>query len=416
MSKSIRAQWRAGAIVALSVAMLAACGGGGGSSSTPTGNNTPPPVPQPTAPAYTLPDPASAPALKDIYGGSFRVGAAIEPSQLLVASDSNLLAKHMSSLTAENVMKPQALAAADPAQSGYAFGPADELIGFARAHGMAVRGHTLLWHFGAPGWFFAGSQDDPVAYRNLVRQRLEAYITAVVTHFKDDVYAWDVVNEVASDTAGQTYRTDSPWYQAFSVGGADGAEYIEIAFRAARAADPDALLFINDYNTELPHKRENLLRVVDDLISKGVPINGVGHQLHLPLNADPEAVSQALAAVEQRNLINHVTELDISIYLDPPTCPELRTSPPCIADYGENPPQSVLAQQAVLYRKLYTTFKAHDTSVESVSTWGIHDAHTWLTAFQGGRTNSPLLFDHQRQPKAAFWAIVDPAFSINSSP
>ncbi len=399
--------------IAAAAVVLAGCGGGGGgSASNPTSNGGHPPA---SNPPYELPDPASAPALKDSYGGYFRVGGAIEPSQLQVASDANLLTRHLSSLTAENAMKPQTIAPTDPSQSGYVFGPADELVAFARSHGMAVRGHTLLWHFGAPQWFFEGPKDsDPVGYRNLVRQRLEDYITDVVTHFKDDVYAWDVVNEVASDASGAIYRTDSPWYQAFSVGGGDGAEYIEIAFRAARAADPNALLFINEYNTELPAKRANLLAIVDDLISKGVPIDGVGHQLHVSLDVSTHAVSDALTAVEQRNLINHVTELDISIYLDPSTCAAVRASPPCIADYGTSPPASVLAAQALVYRALYNVFKDHDASVESVSTWGIHDAHTWLTSFQG-RTNSPLLFDHQRLPKAAFWAIVDPAFAIKTS-
>jgi endo-1,4-beta-xylanase len=402
--------------LSLSFALLTACGGGGGGgSSTPTGSsggNSPPTDP---SPPYVLPDAASAPALKDTFGGYFKIGAAIEPSQLQVAADAGLLTKHISSLTAENVMKPHMLAPNDPSLAGYTFGPADELVAFARAHGIAVRGHTLLWHFAAPDWFFVGPKDtDPVGYRNLVRQRLENYITAVVTHFKGDVYAWDVVNEVASDTPESTYRIDSPWYQAFSAGGGDGAEYIEIAFRAARAADPDALLFINEYNTELPQKRANLLAIVDDLISKSVPIDGVGHQLHLSLDANPQSVSDALTAVEQRNLINQVTELDISIYLDPPSCPAARTSPPCIADYGTTPPASALALQAVLYRKLYDVFKEHDASVESVTTWGIHDAHTWLTAYQG-RTNSPLLFDHNRLPKAAFWAIVDPTFKVDTS-
>jgi endo-1,4-beta-xylanase len=397
----------------LAFALLAGCGGGGGS--TPSANNGGSTPPTTIVPPYVLPDAASAPSLKDTYGGYFKIGAAIEPAQLQVASDAGLLTKHISSLTAENVMKPHMLAPNDPSQAGYVFGPADELVAFARAHAMAVRGHTLLWHTAAPDWFFAGPKDtDPVGYRNLVRQRLENYITAVVTHFKGDVYAWDVVNEVASDASGSIYRTDSPWYQAFSVGGGDGAEYIEIAFRAARAADPDALLFINDYNTELTQKRANLLAIVDDLIGKSVPIDGVGHQLHLSLDANTQAVSDALTAVEQRNLINQVTELDISIYLDPPSCPAARTSPPCIADYGPIPPALALAAQAILYRKLYDVFKEHDASVESVTTWGIHDAHTWLTSFQG-RTNSPLLFDHSRLPKAAFWAIVDPTFKINAS-
>ncbi len=389
------------------VSALTGCGGGGGSGT----NNQPPSGGPILPPVSQLPDPAAAPAMKDVLGGYFRVGAAIEPDQLLVESDRDLLEKHMSSITAENALKPDTIAPEDPSQAGYNFEPADRLVEFARANNMAIRGHALVWHFTAPDWFFEGpKEEDPATYRALVRQRLEQYITDVVTHFADDIYTWDVVNEVASDTDGQTYRTDSPWYEAFSVGGGDGAEYIEIAFRAARAADPDARLFINEYLTERPAKLANLLVIVDDLIAKGVPIDGVGHQLHLNLAANVDTIDAALTAVEQRTLLNHVTELDINIYQDPPTCPaDINT---CLADYGPTPPVAVLAAQAQLYRELYELFRTHDASIDSVTTWGLHDAHTWLTAFHQGRLNSPLMFDHDRQPKAAFWAVVDSTFTI----
>lgn len=387
---------------------LAACGGGGAGGSTPPPSN---PTPLPPPPVAQLPDAASAPAMKNVLGGYFRVGAAIEPDQLLVSSDRQLLEKHMSTLTAENALKADTIAPTDPSLDGYNFEPAERLVEFARTNGMDFRGHALVWHVIAPDWFFEGpKEEDPAAYRALVRQRLEQYITDVVTHFADDIDAWDVVNEVASDSEGQIYRTDSPWYEAFSVGGGDGAEFIEIAFRAARAADPDAKLFINEYSTEYPIKLANVMAIVDDLIAKGVPIDGVGHQLHLNLDADVNGVDAALTAVEQRVLINHVTELDINIYDDPSTCPAILST--CILDYGPTPPVSVLAAQARLYRSLFNVFRAHDASVESVTTWGLHDAHTWLTAFHQGRLNSPLLFDHDRKPKAAFWAVVDSTFTI----
>ncbi len=226
----------------------------------------------------------------------------------------------------------------------------------------------------------------------------------MLTHFRGKVYAWDVVNEVASDTPGQTYREDSPWYTAL------GPDYIEVAFRAARAADPDVLLFINDYNTELTGKRGNVMTIVQDLIDKGVPIDGVGHQLHLQVNGSASDVDQALSAVEALSLVNHVTELDISIYADSGSCFSNGTG--CAADYGTNPPQTVMSQHARLYRALFDTFRNHDASLTSVTTWGIADNHTWLNSWPVNRTNRPLLFDAQQLPKAAFWAVADPAFVI----
>lgn len=385
ISRSVVARARIVATIC-AVAVSASCGGGGGGSASPS----PPP---------SLPDPASAPRLKDVLAANFPVGGAIEPSQLGVAADVALLQKHFSSITAENVMKPVTIGTGP---GTYNFAPADQLIQFAQTNSIKVRGHTLLWHQTAPSWFFAGNPSDP-GYRDLVRQRLGTYIAAVVTHFRGQVYAWDVVNEVASDTAGQTYRESSPWHVAL------GPDYIEYAFRAARAADPNVLLFINDYNTEHPDKRARVLAIVQDLISKGVPIDGVGHQLHININTSATGVDQALTAVESLGLINHVTELDVSLYSDPGSCYENGTG--CQADYGANVPQSVLSQQATLYRQLFNVLRSH-SSVRSVSTWGISDNHTWLSTFPVNRTNQPLLFDSGRLPKWAFWAVVDSSIVI----
>jgi endo-1,4-beta-xylanase len=335
------------------------------------------------------------PSLKATFDSQFRIGAAVEPAQIADPVDAALLRRHYNSITAENVMKPRTLGTA---VGVYNYGPADELVRFAVANAMRVRGHTLVWHKTAPDWFFAGDRSDPQAYRALVRKRLETYITDVVTHFRRKVYAWDVVNEVASDNEGSTYREDSPWFQAL------GPDYIEYAFRAARRADPNVQLFINDYDTEQAPKRARLLTIVRDLQRKGVPIDGVGHQLHMKYNESADGVDAALRDVEGVGLINHVTELDVSVYADPGSCsgPERKG---CMPDFGKNVPAAALAQQATLYGQLFEVFQRH-RSVKSVTTWGISDAHTWLRRFPVTRNNLPLLFDEKGAPKAAFRAVV----------
>ena len=150
---------------------------------------------------------------------------------------------------------------------------------------MRLRGHTLLWHRTAPTWFFAGDTSNPIAYREGVRQALRTYILAVVQHFPN-VYAWDVVNEVATDTpnAANPYRTDSPWYIAYSEGGLDGRQYVRDAFVFADEArtligrtSATMKLMLNDYNTELPGKRANVLADRAGRSStRGAPIDGVG--------------------------------------------------------------------------------------------------------------------------------------------
>ncbi len=416
-------QFRAATGAAL-IVMLSACGGGGdggGSFPPPSGGGG----------GGGLPPPSSAPALKTVLAAKygvvdFPVGAAIEPNSTTNAPDRDILLKHYSSITAENAMKPDTVwpnkagtsgATAQPADTPN-FAPGDTLAAFAFNNNMKLRGHTLLWHQTAPTWFFAGDRvGDPVSYRINVQQRLRDYIFTVVQHFPN-VYAWDVVNEVASDTPfdANPFRTNSPWYEAYGVGGGDPREYVRDAFLFATQArasigknSSNMKLMLNDYNPELAGKRDNVLRIVQYVMDAGTgaDINGVGHQFHLQINADVAQVTAAFQAVENLSstLENHVTELDVSIYADPGDCFSARTIPPCAADYGANPPATVMSQQATLYRALYNAFDR--PSVTSVTSWGIADNHTWLNTFPVNRTNRPLLFDTAGNPKSAFWAVAD---------
>lgn len=407
---------------ALTVTVLGACGGGGGDapSTPPPGGGNPPPQ---------LPNPATAPALKTSLAAkfgvvNFPVGAAIEPASITNATESALLLKHFSSITAENAMKPLTMWPSIPGTSQPAAAPsftqADLIADFALDNGVRLRGHTLLWHQSVPSWMLNGPLDQPATYRATIQQNLRTYIFAVVQRYPE-VYAWDVVNEVASDVqdSQNPYRTDSPWYLAYANGGLNGADYVRDAFTYADEArsligknSSNMKLMLNDYNTELPGKRANVMLIVQSLVTAGVPIDGVGHQFHLQLGADVSQVTAAFQAVEaiSTTLVNHVTELDVSIYSDPGTCYSQRTIPPCLADYGASPPQAALSQQATLYRALFNAFNR--PSVQSVSFWGIADNHTWLNSFPVARTNRPLLFDTAGNPKWAFWTVVDPNITV----
>ncbi|HWA00660.1 MAG TPA: endo-1,4-beta-xylanase [Caulobacterales bacterium] len=368
-----RLRMAAGLVAALA---NAACGGGGGSG----GGSPPPPPPQ-------LPPPPPPPttALKTAYNGKFLTGAAFSSGQTTDTTLTPVLNTHFNSMTAEWEMKADVMG---PSEGVYNFAPGDTLATYCANNGISLRGHTLLWHQTSPAWFFAGGN------ATVIRNRLETYIHDVVTHFAGKVYAWDVVNEVASDGANPVYREDSPWHQAL------GPDYIEYAFRAARAADPNVKLFYNDYSSENAGKRTRILAIIDDLIAKGVPIDGFGHQCHINIGASAANIEAALVAIETRHLINHVTELDIDVYTS--------GSAP---DYGVNVPASVLHDQAVLYRQIYQMLATH-TSVQSVTTWGVYDGSSWLNTWPVTRTNYPLLFDRAKQPKTALYAVVDPTYAI----
>ncbi|HUQ12576.1 MAG TPA: endo-1,4-beta-xylanase [Steroidobacteraceae bacterium] len=408
----------AAAMAAAAALMLAACGGGDDVFQPPGGGGNGPP---------TLPPPASAPALKTVLAAKYGVvdypvGAAYEVVVTGAPTpDQGLLLKHFSSVTAEYSMKPDIIWPNAPGTNQPAAAPnfvdADEVYDVALLNNIKVRGHTLLWHQTAPTWFFANNPD-----RVTLSQRLCQYINAVVTHFPQ-IYAWDVVNEVASDTqnAANPYRTASPWYQAYLAAGVanPGFEYVSDAFACANTARNNAgrnsgnmKLMLNDYNTELPGKRANVIQIVQSLVNASVPIDGVGHQFHLQINADVSQVTAALAAVEAINgtLVNHVTELDVSIYADPGECFAQRTIPPCLADVGATAPQALLSAQALKYRELFNAFNR--PRVTSVTLWGILDNRSWLNTFPVTRTNHPLLFDAAGNPKWAFWTVVDPSIAV----
>ncbi|NML35348.1 endo-1,4-beta-xylanase [Paraburkholderia sp. G-4-1-8] len=361
------------------------------------------------AAAHDGPPLAAAPAetpppLRSVMAAHFKVGAAIEPDSLDSPADAALIAAQFSSLTAENKMKPGTIGVAE---GQYNFEPADRIVAFAQAHGIAVRGHTLVWHFKAgawteaPDWFFAGDPHDP-RYHDIVARRLTRYVTDVVTHFRGKIYAWDVVNEVISDDPHQLYREDSPWYRAL------GKDYLAIAFRAARAADPHVKLYINEYNTDDPAKRAKLLTVIRDLRAQGVPIDGVGHQMHISVNWPPlPNLKQAFDDVAALGLDNQVTELDVSLYTDPGEC--WSNPHACLPDLGRPVPNDLLRAQAERYRAVFALFE-QEPSIKAVTFWGYSDKHTWLTSTPVPRTNLPLPFDANLQPKAALWTIVDASY------
>jgi endo-1,4-beta-xylanase len=375
-------------------ALLTACGGGGGSSPP----STPVIVTPPVTPPPVLDFIPSVGQFKNAFTGNFEIGAAIQVNQIGDdAPDAQILKDQFNSITAEYQMKPDIIA---PSEGTFDWTAPDALVGFAEDNNMVVRGHALLWHLSTPDYFL---QSTPAQ----VRARLENYVTEVVSRYRGRVFAWDVVNEVITDddSASDPYRR-SGWWDA-SGGNAD---YIDWAFNAARAADPDCLLFINEYSTRFSGKQGRYIEVIRDLVDRGIPVDGVGHQMHLNVDTNASDALGAIDAVDSEfmGLIQHITELDISLYADPGSCFENQTG--CQADYGTNIPASVLTKQAKLYRALFAGFLQR-ASVTSVSTWGVSDAESWLNDVPITRTNAPLLWDRDRVAKSALQAILDPNFT-----
>jgi len=380
-------------------AALALSGCGSSGSNSPTIITPQPPQPSPPLP---LPPTGFTPTvgqLRDTFTGNFEIGAAIQVNQIDTdTADSQILKDQFNSITAEFQMKPEIIA---PTEGAYDWSAPDAFLSFTEANNMVVRGHALLWHRATPDYFFQGTPAE-------VRARLEDYIIRVVSRYRGRIFAWDVVNEAITDDDGAAdpYRR-SNWWNA-SGGNAD---YIDWAFNAARAADPDCKLFLNEYNTELAGKRGRFNQVVSDLVARNIPLDGVGHQMHINVDTPASEVFAAIDSIDNLflGLDQHVTELDISYYSDPGSCFATQTN--CDADYGNNVPTSIIQRQAELYRAIFNGFVTRP-SLTSVTTWGVSDAQSWLNDFPVTRTNAPLLWDRDREGKTALGAILDPDFEL----
>ena len=335
--------------------------------------------------------------LKDYYKNYFPIGVAVSPKLLEDTLSANLIRNQFNSLTAENVMK---MGPIHPEENRYNWTPADNIVDFAQKNGFLLRGHNLCWHNQTPKWFFTqgdsvGNKPPEAVTKKVLLARLKQHITDVVTRYKGKIYAWDVVNEAILDGGDKVYR-ESEFYKII------GEEYIERAFEYAHAADPQAKLFYNDYNTENALKRERIYQLMKKLKDKGVPIHGVGLQGHWsiyePSAAELEASITKFASL---GLELQFTEVDVSVY---PKQHERSTEPfRGIAEYTPDMEQKQTAQ----YKMLFDIFRKHKDVITSVTFWNLSDKSSWLDNFPiPKRKDFPLLFDKDFKPKKAFWEVV----------
>jgi endo-1,4-beta-xylanase len=300
------------------------------------------------------------------------IGTALGRGQLNNPRFKAATEQNFSSMTPENDLKMPAVARI---QDSYNFNSVDVLVQWAEANKIKVRGHTLIWHKAVPAWILKTGWS-----KDQVLQFLKDYINTVVTHFKDKIYAWDVVNEPIEDDG--RLRDDSSFWQKTC-----GIEYIEKAFTWAHEADPNAKLFINDYNIEEMNNKANALyALVKSLLAKGVPVHGVGFQCHVIEETPPNfgALLQNVKRFADLGLEVQFTELDVRI--------------------GGEVTKDKLAHQADIYRDFFRVALANK-KVTGVTTWGTSDNDSWINYTNKGY-GSALLFDAQYAPKPAFQAVL----------
>lgn len=328
--------------------------------------------------------------LKDYYKDYFLMGVAVTPRSLH-GLDSALIVQQFNSLTAENDMK---MGPIQPKENQFYWNAADSIVAFAKKHGMKMRGHTLCWHTQTPSWFFKNSQGDTITKSELLL-RLKKHITEVVSRYKGDVYAWDVVNEAIDDR-------DSIFYRQTAMYKIAGEEFIAKAFEYAHAADPNAILFYNDYNTENPGKREKIFQMLKKMRADGVPVHGVGLQGHWSISHPPrEEIEKSIQMFSSLGLQVQVTELDVSVY------PGRQGGQ--IGQARRDTSSSFTPEMEQLQREKYQAafevFRKYRKQLTSVTFWNVSDRSSWLD--NRGRKNYPLLFDMNRQPKKVYWDVVN---------
>jgi endo-1,4-beta-xylanase len=367
----------------------------------------PPRNAMPTTPgtAQTNNEPWNAPPLKNAFRGKFLIGTALNYPALQgrAPMDVAIATRHFDAITPANSMKPDAL---QRTEGRFTYTDGDRLVEIAERCGATPIGHVLVWHEQSPKWFFEGPDGQP-ASRELALARLRKHIATVVGHYKGRVKQWDVVNEAISDTPGERLR-QTPWLKAI------GEEYIAEAFRAAHAADPNAILIYNDYNMELAYKRPKAQQLLKSLLDQKVPLHAVGIQCHWRLEhpdlAEVEAAIQQFAALGLKVMI---TELDIGVLPTRYQGADIATTETMTAEqravmnpYADGLPDAVARQHAERYRQAFQLFLRHQDVIGRVTLWGTHDGDSWLNNFPvRGRTDYPLLFDRQGRPKPAFFAI-----------
>ena len=329
--------------------------------------------------------------LNDYYKNYFTIGVAISSRSIINKEEANLITHQFGSITPENAMK---MGPIHPKENEYFWKDADSIVAFAQAHHLKIRGHNLCWHEQTPSWFFKDASGNLVT-KEVLLQRLKDHITTVVNRYKGKIYAWDVVNEAIDDNPNNFLR-NSLFYQIC------GEDFIVKAFEYAHAADPKAILFYNDYNTERKEKADRIYTLLKKLKDKGVPINAVGLQGHWSIfEPTQNELEYTINKFVSLGLKIQVTELDVSIYKW-----EKEKRKKAATDADVLTPELEQAQ-AEKYKMLFATFRKYKNDITGITFWNTSDKSSWLDNYPvTGRKNYPLLFDVNYQPKKAFWEVV----------
>ena len=322
---------------------------------------------------------------------AFKIGAAIDVYRLQTDSlYKNTLLNQHSSITIENAVKWQTV---HPSQNSFDFSGGDYIADFCKANNKRLHGHCLIWYQANPDWLniFTG---DSLAWENLFK----THIKTVVAHYKGKATSWDVVNEAFHDAdgtlrvqdirAGNNLDGGCIWAQHI------GADYIARAFLYAHEADPDALLFYNEYGQEWNDaKTSSIINMVNDFKARGIPISGLGLQMHTDINASNDGIAKAIQKLATTGLLIHISELDVSVN---------QSNDPALS-YSTD----LQKKQADKYAFIATQFKTLPKAQQyGITTWNVGDKDSWIRNYLKHQ-DWPLLFDDNYAKKPCYFSFRD---------
>ena len=335
------------------------------------------------------------------------IGTAVRPPALSEPAYASTLAREFNMVEPEDALKWEVV---HPERESYDFSQADQIVDFAARHGMKVRGHTLVWHRQNPKWLTEGKYTS-----GELAEILEKHIKTVVGHYRGKIFAWDVVNEAFDELHPGELRStiwrDQPGIaiassyepRATSNPGRSELEarsskqsysYMERCFRWAHEADPQALLFYNEAEAETMNpKSDAIYAMVRDFRQRGVPIDGVGFEMHIVhLHADVASISANIKRFTALGVQVHITELDVALPVDA----------------EGNARAEDLQLQADIYRQIATACLSHRLSYSgctAIQTWGFTDKYSWIGSHSKKTEGAALPFDRNYRAKPAYLAL-----------
>ena len=336
----------------------------------------------------------------------FYLGAAINENTILGLDpkSATIVNSEFNTITPENSLKWMFI---QPKPDKFNFKAADKYVEMGLKNNMYIVGHALVWH--AQLADFMQNIDNSAE----TRKHVDNHINRLVSRYKGKINAWDVVNEAFEEDGS---LRASVFYKNM------GEDYIEEVFRITEKADPDADLIYNDYNLYKPEKRAAVLKMVKNFKSNGTKINGVGVQAHWDLKSPSlEEIEQIILDIHAEGVSVSFTELDISVLPNPWEMVGAEVTQnfskfegdPKMNPYPNGLPDAVQEKLAKRYQDIFNLFVKHSDKINRVTFWGVMDKHSWLNDWPiKGRTNYPLLFDRDYQPKVAYESLL----GVNTKP